>query len=104
MDWKNRLERTIGVNTAIMKAEQQNFLNKKVIEDLERKNKALHRCAFTAHNTVSEWIKLYNTGVTQDEIFNHMKKLIETMEEILNEGTTETKPLENSSDASGVIT
>ena len=54
MDWKNKFEKTVGMNTAIVKAQQDNFLYSKMLADMEIKNKSLHECAYTTHAKVSE--------------------------------------------------
>lgn len=95
MDWKNRLERTIGMNTAVVKAEQNNFLNKKIIEDLEFKNKVLHRCAYTAHNALEEWLRTPEDN--WDDIcwytkFEELKKRLEGILEESSNKAIEAKP------------
>jgi hypothetical protein len=95
MDWKNRLERTIGMNTAVVKAEQNNFLNKKVIEDLEFKNKVLHRCAYTAHNEVSSWLTIPEAewdSVCWYTKFEDLKKKMESILEESSNQAIQTKP------------
>jgi hypothetical protein len=102
MDWKNRLEKTIGINTAIMKAEQTNFLNKKVIEDLEAKNKALHKCAYFAHNTITALID--EAEFSGSNYRDALVILRNDMEDILNERDDSEPTLELPGSQSGIIT
>jgi len=89
MDWKNRLERTMGIHAAIAKAEQENFVYKKMIENLERKNATLHKCAYTAHNRITELLS--SDEKTWDELclFTELENLKASMEKILDAGTDE---------------
>lgn len=104
MDWKNKFEKTIGMNTAIVKAQQDNFLYSKMLADMEIKNKSLHECAYTAHAKVSEWVKAYGTYAPQEVILKEMQDLLSKMEEILN-GKTDSEPtLELSDTTSRIIT
>ena len=104
MDWKNKFEKTVGMNTAIVKAQQDNFLYSKMLADMEIKNKSLHECAYTAHAKVSEWVKAYGTYVPQEVILKEMQDLLSKMEEILN-GKTDSEPtLELSDTTSRIIT
>jgi FtsZ-binding cell division protein ZapB len=88
-DWKNKFQRTVGMNTAIVHAEQQNFLTKKVIEDLENKNRTLHKCAYTAHKMIEEFLETDRALFTHDVegFFDKIRAIKTTMEEILSNGS-----------------
>jgi hypothetical protein len=102
MDWKNKLERTIGMNTAIVKAEQNNFLYKKIIEDLERKNKTLHACTYTAHQMLVELAALAaktETPVTAAQIDSIRIR----MEEIIEDGNRDQPKVEDTRHGSVIV-
>lgn len=89
MDWKNRLERTVGLNTAVVKAAQSDFLNKKVIEDLEHKNKTLHKCTYYAHNALSVILNFTETEWDEKCLYTEIENIKKKMEAILEEGSNE---------------
>lgn len=94
-NWKNKFERTVGMNAAIVNAEQSNFLKQKVIEDLEFKNKILHRCAYTAHNTLTEWLGTSEEDWDNQDWYTKFEELKTKLEDLLSENSQkalESKP------------
>ena len=95
MDWKNKLERTIGINTAIVKAEQTNHLYSKMIADLEEKNRVLHQCAYFAHGAIekvlasfedlSKAVSLDTIGKDLSSLFAQTASIKIEMERILSQ-------------------
>jgi hypothetical protein len=105
MDWKNKFERTVGMNTAIMKAQQDNFLYSKMLADMELKNKTLHECCYYAHSSIEAIVNkmLEGEGQNKTELFISLDSIKNRMEEILN-GSTAKQALALADSSTGIVT
>jgi len=105
MDWKNKLEKSIDINSMLAQYEHLVKMLKHNVKDLERKNKVLHKTTYLAHQKLGEWIEECKIemedaepieGITldkakelADELTKRFRGLQEEMESIISTGLSE---------------
>ena len=88
--WKKGFSEILDINKVMQQYEVTLANYKKYIDDIERKNKALHKCTYTAHKALNDWIEAYcTTKYTQEQLLQAMKDLKTTMEETIENGNNE---------------
>jgi hypothetical protein len=90
-DWKNGFNEIVDINQIMQKYEITLSNYRKYIDDLEAKNKVLHKCAYFAHSEITK-ITPQDESVSLDvaETTKALKEIVKQMEEILANGTDKT--------------